>query len=323
MTLVGRRAGPVTIPAMGEQTTSDTGTRYDVPTVAILGDVGGHADALADALTQLGCDPQRGSIPDGLTVIQVGDLIRKGPDSAGCVRIAETAMATSGPRWVQLLGNHEAHYLGGPQFGPAHNPNDPPPGWGIDRALVATLERWVADGQAHAAVAAHLDHYGPTLITHAGVTHHWWSLLGCERDPALAAAQLNGDLHRRPWALFRAGGDMLHGEYGHGGPLWVSAPVLLASWAQHPSPFTQIHGHTSAYRWETLTWRFGVPAALMNAAQVDTERRHLTVPVAAGLGVDHPRPEQRHIIGVDPCFGRYGGALHPFVTAGQVTDPTT
>ena len=61
----------------------------------------------------LGADLDSGVVPEGLAIIQVGDLVHKGPDSGECFALADRFLVSSPGRWVQLVGNHEAQYLGG------------------------------------------------------------------------------------------------------------------------------------------------------------------------------------------------------------------
>jgi hypothetical protein len=84
--------------------------------IACFGDVGGHLEPFTSGLQALGADTDGGTLPDDLIVIQVGDLIRKGPDSDGVVTLVDRFRQHSTRQWVQLIGNHEAHYLGGPRF---------------------------------------------------------------------------------------------------------------------------------------------------------------------------------------------------------------
>src|SRR5215470_18849911 len=100
--------------------------------VAVIGDVGGHADQLREALARLGTDgdeprlpggaqaepgfggaehPPR--LPEGLTVIQVGDLVDRGPDSTGVLDLVGRYLEEQPDQWIQLAGNHEAQYLPG------------------------------------------------------------------------------------------------------------------------------------------------------------------------------------------------------------------
>lgn len=77
--------------------------------VALIGDVGGHPDQLRRALAWLGVTSER--LPPELTVIQVGDLVDRGPDSAGVLDIAGKLLEDR--QWIQLAGNHETQYLPG------------------------------------------------------------------------------------------------------------------------------------------------------------------------------------------------------------------
>src|SRR4029453_366134 len=78
-------------------------------TVVIVGDVGGCSAELARAL---------GSVPADAGVGQVGDLVDRGPDSSGVLALVGRRLAEAPRRWVQLLGNHEAPYVGHPEFWP-------------------------------------------------------------------------------------------------------------------------------------------------------------------------------------------------------------
>lgn len=79
--------------------------------VAVIGDVAGHADELATALVSLGADPLTLGLPAGLTVVQVGDLVHRGPDSSGVLDIVERVLQAQPEQWVQLVGNHEGTYV--------------------------------------------------------------------------------------------------------------------------------------------------------------------------------------------------------------------
>ena len=53
--------------------------------VAVVGDVAGHLDELRTELRRLGADGGTGRLPDDLTIIQVGDLVHRGPASDAVV----------------------------------------------------------------------------------------------------------------------------------------------------------------------------------------------------------------------------------------------
>ncbi|HXT99184.1 MAG TPA: metallophosphoesterase [Polyangia bacterium] len=82
------------------------------PRTLIVGDVHGCLDELLALLAEAGRTPQD-------RVVLVGDLVAKGPDSAGVVRWARESGADA------VLGNHDAHVLhaargGDKKVGPAH-----------------------------------------------------------------------------------------------------------------------------------------------------------------------------------------------------------
>jgi hypothetical protein len=66
--------------------------------VAVIGDLAGHLGELRRELVRLGAHPETLRLPVDLTVIQVGDLIHRGPDSEGVV-IADEAIAALRSWW--------------------------------------------------------------------------------------------------------------------------------------------------------------------------------------------------------------------------------
>ena len=255
--------------------------------VALFGDVGGQAAELRSALVRLGADPETLALPADLTVVQVGDLIHRGPDSPGAVDIARTVMNAQPRQWIQLVGNHEAQYLAPPRF---HWPERLP------SEVTETVFEWWRTRRMRVAVAIGTDDGHDYLVTHAGLTEGYWRhFVGEPATAALAARSLNsmiGRLHES-W-LFR-GGVMVTGEVDlSAGPLWASAPdELLPSWlaSTEPAPFDQVHGHSSTVDWATGR-EYGRPE-LSGLISEDTVRRHATAIV-----------EGRRIIGIDPGHGR-------------------
>ncbi|OLT20517.1 hypothetical protein BJF81_04305 [Ornithinimicrobium sp. CNJ-824] len=135
-----------------------------VTRTAIIGDVGGHLAELEAALTDLGADPATGTLPEDLEVVQLGDLVHRGPDSPGVLALVARFLDASPGRWHQLTGNHEAQYLrpGGPAF-------DWPAQDRLDDEHADLLRSWWEQDLVR--VAHHVPTPGPgTLVTHAGVT---------------------------------------------------------------------------------------------------------------------------------------------------------
>ncbi|MGI8459732.1 MAG: metallophosphoesterase [Propionibacteriaceae bacterium] len=248
--------------------------------VAVIGDVAGHLDELRTELVRLGADAVTLELPPGLLVIQVGDLIHRGPDSTGVVRLVDRYLSDQPAQWVQLVGNHEAQYLRQPAFDwPEKLPTQ----------TAATLQHWWAHGQlrAAAAISAPTERF---LVTHAGLTRGFWTdVLDRFTDPAKVAAALNSLIGTHEDVLFSAG-QMLGGRRPDrlAGPVWASAGTeLLPSWFGHPLPFSQVHGHASAYDWTER--RFRTSKEIARATDVDEQAKHATVTFDGG-----------RIVGIDP-----------------------
>ncbi|SDG51676.1 Calcineurin-like phosphoesterase [Lentzea fradiae] len=246
--------------------------------LAIIGDVGGHAEQLRWALNLLGVNGER--LPPDLIVIQVGDLVDRGPDSTGVLDIVARLLAEHPQQWIQLTGNHEAQHLpGGSPFWP-----DP-----ITGADVRRLREWWTDGRMRVAAAVRMPDGEESLITHAGLTLTNWRALGEPRSATLAAALLN----ERPELIWNTGH---HARDDQAGPLWAeSGAALHEPWMTYNGivPFSQIHGHSTLVHYPDQSWR--CTGRIRQRAEVDWQARHVRV-----------RVNGRVFIGVDPCHGRTG-----------------
>ena len=246
--------------------------------IAVIGDVGGHAGPLRHELARLGARSD-GSLPDDLIVVQVGDLIHRGPDSAEVVDTVDHYLRTQPDQWIQLVGNHEAHYLRPPVFAWSET---------LDANHVRAIERWWQDGSAGFAAAVDAS-YESILITHAGITAEFWaSVLGGPSSAAEAARRINDLAKADSDEVFRAG-VMLHGTTASGvGPLWADTTTeLLPGWADRQMPFSQIHGHNSITAWRDDDG--AVPRSSVEAlVTIDVDAKHETVYLAGGrlIGID-------------------------------------
>jgi hypothetical protein len=70
--------------------------------IVLVGDVGGFPGELARVVGE-----------GGDLVIQVGDLVDRGPDSPGVLALVRERLERDRRGWVQLIGNHEWQYLDG------------------------------------------------------------------------------------------------------------------------------------------------------------------------------------------------------------------
>lgn len=259
------------------------------PVTAVIGDVGGHADALEACLAALGADCVHGTLPDALAVIQVGDLVHKGPDSPGVLRLVDR-FRVSGAAWTQLVGNHEHQYLGGAPF------------WApfLELDDVAILWEWWESGWMRLAA----DTRGH-LVTHAGLTAGLWDHLGRPGTAAATAAALND---RRDDPAVTTPGWMLGGNRTDhaAGVNWAEATrEVIDSWAAHgAAPFPQVCGHTNPYNW--THGRLADPT-LPGRCEVHVDRAHRRTRVHVA-GVD--------LWFIDPSYGAHGGPLSALTLGG-------
>src|SRR5687767_13467907 len=115
-----------------------------MPRVVVIGDVGGHLNQLAWALTSVGATDDPLTLPPDVVVVQVGDLVDRGPDSLGVLNLVDHMMRRQPGQWVQLVGNHEAQYLPGRTRFWAE---------GLDPAGVDLLAGWWLTGAMNVAAA--------------------------------------------------------------------------------------------------------------------------------------------------------------------------
>ncbi len=206
--------------------------------VAVIGDVGGHREELERELRRLGADAD-GRLPDDLIVVQVGDLVHRGPDSDGVLRLVDRYLTEQPRRWVQLIGNHEVYYLRPQMFLWPENLR-----FGSRRIL----RRWWRNGLVHAAVAVRTQDED-FLITHAGVTEQFWREQLHSPPTAVEAAKRINALARDGSPAVYSGGRLLGGPPNPTvGPIWADRVTeLLPGWSSCRLPFSQVHGHTGSH----------------------------------------------------------------------------
>lgn len=251
---------------------------------AVLGDIGGHRHFFEQVLTDLGVDLGCRTIPEGLTIIQVGDLVHKGPDSDQCVELADDLLFKNPGRYVQLVGNHEAHYLGGPHLYGRSGVEDVPVG------TQEILRNWWDTGcmRLASAVVTPDDPRG-VLLTHGGLTAGLWRELG-RPDTAVEAAHRINQLWADTEKAFRPGALMTGVvDYAAGVTCSRTGAELAASWLEEVAmPFNQVHGHEAAWWWPDNDWHTDCPDAVRTVATVDLVRRFCRVDIGDGwlLSVD-------------------------------------
>lgn len=251
--------------------------------VAVIGDLAGHLEELRAELLRLGAEVGTGRLPPDLVVVQLGDLVHRGPASDGVVALIDRYLTSQPRQWIQLVGNHEAHYLRRAVFDWPER---------IASESADTLRRWWADGQMRAAAVVRSDSES-FLVTHAGLTVDFWrDVLGAPDRAEAAAIRINALIGSREDVLFSAG-EMLHGRRKNqlAGPLWAAtATELVPGWLTETMPFSQIHGHASIFDWQDRIYR--ASDAVTRLTSVDEDAKHETIRLEGG-----------RIIGVDPGHG--------------------
>ena len=168
-------------------------------------------------------------------------------------------------QWTQLLGNHEAGYVGGPTFWREE----------IRQDSVAVLRRWIKKAQVSLAVALETTELGPVLVTHAGLTRQKWETIGMPGTARETAAAINAELVDDPDAAFRAGEMIGALTDGPVGVVWASPAELLSSWDGHQLPFSQVYGHASPVVWKQQTWDLRLARRYTERGSVDSASRRV------------------------------------------------
>jgi len=143
----------------------------------IFGDTGGHFDQLYAGLQNVGMTEDL-CLPDDLIIVHCGDLIHKGSKSNEIVSMVDKIMKQNPGQWIQLLGNHEAQYVGGIPFWRDNK---------ITSETIQTLQKWWFDGDMKLAYGLPsgvtientnspiTKTHSPLLFTHAGMTKNQYN----------------------------------------------------------------------------------------------------------------------------------------------------
>lgn len=244
----------------------------------LVGDLGGQWGTTHSVLKRLGVgDDLR--LPQGLCVVQVGDIIRFSPhlrQQNTWVASTILGLIRANPgRWIQLAGNHECAALSGPAR----------PHWNrrecfTDECLDILGQLWTGGDMRIAASAHRSDGGSPVLITHAGLTAQRWEDLN-RPDAAEAASRLN-EWSGRPFDVFSEPGVLVTGAANHSAdPLWAEANVeLYPPWiARGQMPFHQIHGHSGPFHWGTDQWNSDCTADIRDRTDRDDQTRRTSTRV--------------------------------------------
>lgn len=240
---------------------------------AIFGDVGGYADRFIRGLNNIGVDTENYVIPDDLTIVQVGDLVHKGPDTPKVIEMVNGFIRKYPTRWVQLAGNHELPYLTNQRKFMNEE---------ITAEDKAILREWYNESLIHPSYAFEDKDGEKYLVTHAGLTFTNW-INNHGGNPDVYA--VNEKIRATDWNEMLTWGLMLGSRYPNtlANIFWAEAPnELYASWEHSKNkveaPFNQIHGHTSLIKWhkDGNIWRNNYPQWIMYNLDIDFENHRTT-----------------------------------------------
>lgn len=271
--------------------------------IHVFGDTGGHAKQLMKALTTVGVDLENFIIPQGTTILHLGDLIHKGPGSEYLISLVHLLMERNPGQWIQLLGNHEYQHVGGPAF------------WRCNCSpeMVMILRHWVEKGTAVAAFGADnlvaeklslsaRDDWEPKnsswVFTHAGVTRNFWRNNKSFKLASAFAEHVNS----LPVGKITEPGKLLYGGVSNfnAGPVWaIASEEVYDSWTKtgdvYP-PFNQAVGHTTAYSWPHKNWYGGKNATALKLFKENSKLNPEKRMVITKIG------EQSLLLSLDPGF---------------------
>lgn len=257
-------------------------------TIVVMGDIGAQLMLFYRTLRKLGVS-QDLRIPDGLIIVNVGDVARmsNSPNlhSLKCLEIADELIKRNPGQWIQLLGNHESPFIGGPAL----------PEWfqlPDFEESEKIVSKWWNEGTAQLSQIIETPETNiDTIVTHAGLTSGFMKDNGFLNDHRGMVKFLNSlnpnsstdykDIAKTGVVTFKDSPSVFTDC------LWAStANELYPSWNNESMGFNQIHGHDiPLISWEDMIFREGITKKIEETLTLDPVKRHVNYNVPSGESI--------------------------------------
>lgn len=245
----------------------------------VFGDTGGHFTQLYNGLIDIGMT-QDYVLPKNTTIVHCGDLVHKGPASMEILHMIDEVKEKNPDQWVQIIGNHEAQYLGGIVFKHVGV---------LDEEGTGILKRWDIEGflkftytiPATALITTESDTYRtdkPIVVSHSGISRPFWDKFLAIYDPSSYNEIIRG-LNPEDKYMY---GFMVEGtEYDPFKPTGTTwSHGIHESWLQWDEhqdiTFNQIVGHIYPYNFNEKSFFEGTEEEFINVSHLH-EKEHLTI----------------------------------------------
>lgn len=250
----------------------------------IFGDTGGHYQQLYNSLREIGMTEDY-TLPQDIRVIHLGDLIHKGLYSVQILRMIDNIRWTNPGQWIQIIGNHEAQYLGGYQF------------WNkrITQDGVRILTEWYEQGFltfTHTIDASlnypltaktELEDYlltSPVVFSHAGISLPFWA----NNFNNIKPENFQKNIEEMPLFNVHKPGIMLGEEFNIKspvGPIWAHGiNEVWIMWREFDnSPFNQIVGHIAPFIFEKDSYYPGTLEVFKKVSTLHKKERIVISPL--------------------------------------------
>jgi hypothetical protein len=213
----------------------------------VISDVHGHLADLRAVLADAGLVDGEGTWVGGDSQLWVlGDLVDRGPDGIGVLRLVRSLEQQAPDRVHMLMGNHETLMLGKKLFPRSRFPEV----WTINGGLRSDQEALTDDDVAWLRTLPLVALAGDQLLMHSDTTEYltWGSSI--EEINATVGSVLAGDDAEQHFDLFAA----LTSRYDYAGP---DGPDVARSMLTTLGGSRIVHGHS------IISTLIGVPSAMV------------------------------------------------------------